>query len=61
MELRVIVRPYWQEFQKVLDEVEDDRILKKMREEVRAGPNSHPAHTLEHDPLHYKGHLVLSA
>lgn len=61
MKLRVIAIPYWQDFQEVLDEVESDKIMRKITEEVRTDPNSHPAYTLEHDRLHYKGRLMLFA
>lgn len=60
-ELRVVVHPYCQDFEEVLREVEEDEALVKIREDIRKDPDSHPTYTLEHDRLHYKGRLVLSA
>lgn len=34
VELRIIARPYWQDFQEVLKEVEEDDTLKKIIQEV---------------------------
>ncbi|KOM57691.1 hypothetical protein LR48_Vigan11g072400 [Vigna angularis] len=59
--LRMISRPYWLEFQEIMEEGEKDARLQKVFEELRVDPNSHPAYTLEHGRLHYKGRLVLSA
>jgi len=36
-------------------------VLKKILVELQANPNTHAHYTLEHDKLHYKGRLVLSA
>lgn len=60
-ELRVVVHPCCQDFEEVLREVEEDEALVKIREDIRKDPDSHPTYTLEHDRLHYKGRLVLSA
>lgn len=42
-ELRVIAKPFWQEFQAVFKEVEGDLALQKIRKELMEDPNSHPA------------------
>ncbi|XP_017425527.2 transposon Ty3-G Gag-Pol polyprotein [Vigna angularis] len=60
-ELSVIARPYWQDFEEVMKEVVEDEKLRKVIEEIEVDPNSHPAYTIEHGRLHYKGRLVLSA
>lgn len=60
-ELQMIARPYWQDFQEVLKEVEQDEGLRKVISEIQKDPNSHTTYTLEHDRLHYKGRLVISA
>lgn len=60
-EMRVVARPYCQDFQEVLREVEEDETLVKVIVDIKMDPNSHPAFTLENDKLHYKGRLVLSA
>ncbi|KOM58401.1 hypothetical protein LR48_Vigan11g143500 [Vigna angularis] len=60
-ELRVVARPYWQDYREILEEVEADEELKKVIEDLRKDPNSYPSFTLEHERLHYKGRLVLSA
>ncbi|XP_052728408.1 transposon Tf2-1 polyprotein isoform X1 [Vigna angularis] len=60
-ELRVVARPYWQDFEEVTREVAADPILQKVVEEIKADPNTHPAYSLENERLHYKGRLVLSA
>lgn len=60
-EIRVVARPYWKNFQEVLREVEEDEVLMKVIKDIQKDPNSHSAFTLEHDRLHYKGRLVLSA
>lgn len=60
-ELNVVARPYWQDFEEVLREVENDEMLKRIRDEIKKDPDSHLAYTPEHDRLHYKGRLVLSA
>lgn len=57
----MVVRPYWQNFQEVLREVEEDETLITVMEDIKTDPNSQPAFTLENDRLHYKGRLVLSA
>lgn len=59
--LHMITRPYWLEFQEILEEVEWVPGLKKIMEEVKADMNSHLVYTLENGSLHYKGRLVLSA
>lgn len=59
--LQMISRPYWSEFQEIVEEVERDESLKKTMEEVRTDPNSHLAYTLENGRLHHKGRLALSA
>ncbi|XP_047150879.1 uncharacterized protein K02A2.6-like [Vigna umbellata] len=60
-ELSIVARPYWHDFGEILEEVEADEALKKVIEDLRKDPNSHPSFTLEHDRLHYKGRLVISA
>ncbi|KOM50008.1 hypothetical protein LR48_Vigan08g083500 [Vigna angularis] len=60
-ELGVMARPYWQDFGEILREVEEDDKLKRVMDDLRRDPNTHPAYTLEQDRLHYKGRLVLSA
>lgn len=59
--LQEITRPIWPESQEILEEVEGDLGLKKIMEEVKEDPNSHPAYMIENGRLHYKGRLVLSA
>lgn len=59
-ELRMIARPYWQDFQEVVKEVEEDEVLKKVIDDIKRDPNTHSAYTLEQCRLHYKGRLVLS-
>ncbi|KOM49767.1 hypothetical protein LR48_Vigan08g059400 [Vigna angularis] len=60
-ELSVIARPYWQDFREILEEVEADEELRKVIDDLKRDPNSHPSFTLENERLHYKGRLVLSA
>lgn len=60
-ELRIIVRPYWRDFQEVLEEVEEEGELQKIVENITKNPDMHPTFTLENGRLHYKGMLVLSA
>ncbi|WVZ12616.1 hypothetical protein V8G54_017146 [Vigna mungo] len=60
-ELSVIARPFWQDFGEIMQEVEVDEFLQKVMNDVRRDPNTHPAYTLEHERLHHKGRLVLSA
>lgn len=60
-ELCVVARPYWQDFDEITKEVEEDKGLQKVIEEIKMDPNSHLAYTLEHERLHYKGRMVLSA
>lgn len=45
----------------MLEEVEGDQALQKIRKDLEADQDSHPAFTLEHDQLHQKGRLFLSA
>lgn len=59
--LRVVGRPYWQDFQEDLREVKEDGVLVKVIEDIKKDPNLHPAFTIKNDRLHYKGRLVLSA
>ncbi|XP_047160821.1 uncharacterized protein LOC124830981, partial [Vigna umbellata] len=58
--LQVITRPYWPDFQEIIKEVEKDEGLKKIIEEIKNDPDSHPAYTMENEMLHFKGRLVLS-
>lgn len=58
--ITVIARPYWQDFQELITEVEEDAVLRKIVEDLKKDPNSHSSYTLEHGRLHYKGRLVLS-
>lgn len=58
-ELRLISRPFWQEFQEVLEEVEMDMAPQKIKKELLEDLNSRPAYTMENNRLHYKGRLVL--
>lgn len=60
-ELRVIARPYWKDFQEILEEVKEDEELKKIVADITGDPDKHSAYTLEGGRLHYKGRLVLSA
>lgn len=46
-ELRVVARSYWQDFQEVLKEVEEDEVLMKMIEDIQKDPNSHSTFTLD--------------
>lgn len=48
-------------FWEIMKEVEEDEALKRVMEDIRRDPNTHPAYTLEQERLHYKGRLVLSA
>lgn len=59
-EITMISRPYWQDFQELVSEVEADAELKKIMEDLKKDPESHHVFTLEHGRLHYKGRLVLS-
>lgn len=60
-ELKIVGRPYRQDFEDVLRELEEDEVLGKIREEIGKDPDAHPAYTMEHGGLHHKGRLVLSA
>ncbi|KAK7286582.1 hypothetical protein RJT34_21675 [Clitoria ternatea] len=60
-ELQGISRPFWQDITSIDEEVHNDGDLKKIRTALQQDPNSHQHYTLEHDRLHYKGRLVLSA
>ena len=53
--------PFWQDFQKILEEVEGDAELQKIIKGLRENPGRHGQYTLEHGRLHHKGRLVLSA
>lgn len=46
-EMRVVARPYWQDFQEVLGEVEENETLRRITEDIKRDPDSHPAFTLE--------------
>lgn len=59
--LLFITRPYWPDFQELIEEVEKDDGLKKIVEEVKKDRDSHLAYMLENERLHYKGRLVLLA
>lgn len=56
--LRVITIPYWPDFQEIIEEVEKDEGMKKILEEIKNDPDSHPAYTLENERLHFKGRLM---
>lgn len=60
-EIRMIARPYWQDFKELLTEIEEDAVLKKVMEDLQKDPDAHSAYTLEQGRVHYKGRLVLSA
>ncbi|WVZ13310.1 hypothetical protein V8G54_017840 [Vigna mungo] len=60
VELRAISRPYWNDYQEVLKEVEEDESLKKIIDDIKKDPNSHSTYTLESGRLHYRGRMVLS-
>ncbi|WVZ21572.1 hypothetical protein V8G54_008894 [Vigna mungo] len=59
-ELRVVARPYWQDFGDILKEVEEDEYLRKVVEDIKKNLDSHPPFTMENERLHYKGRLVIS-
>ncbi|WVZ14471.1 hypothetical protein V8G54_012037 [Vigna mungo] len=61
LELKGISRPFWQDFQEIMGEVQQDIVLQKIITDLDNNPDSHPNFTMEHDRLHYKGTMVLSA
>lgn len=44
-ELRVVARPYWQDFEEILKEIEVDEALRKVMEDLKKDPNSHATFT----------------
>jgi len=61
LELRLLSRLFWYDVQHIDIEVRHDSIVKKICEELQANPNLLGQYIIEHDHLHYKGKLVLSA
>ncbi|WVY89838.1 hypothetical protein V8G54_035352 [Vigna mungo] len=61
MELGMLARPFWQEIEEVMREVDVDESLQRVIEDIKKDPNTHSSYTLEHEKLHHKGRLVLSA
>ncbi|WVY98390.1 hypothetical protein V8G54_030541 [Vigna mungo] len=61
LELKGISRPFWQDFEEIMGEVQQDLVLQKIISDLEENPNSHPNFAMEHDRLHYKGRMVLSA
>lgn len=60
-DLKVIIRPYWQDFELVEVEIRNDSILQKIIGNLKNNPNSYMNYTLENEGLHYKGRMVLLA
>jgi len=60
-ELTIMSIPFWQDFQKILAEVEEDAELQKIIKGLKENPGKQGQYTLEHGRLHHKGRLVLSA
>lgn len=59
-ELRWISWPLWQDFLAILEEVQQDPFLSKIKQDLESDPVSHPYFTLEHGRLNSKGRLVIS-
>lgn len=51
----MIARPYWQDFEELVKEVEEDETLRKIRDDIKRDPSIHLTYTLERERLHYKG------
>lgn len=61
VEINVLSKPYWRYIELVEEENQQDRILKKIMEELRSNSEAHGNYTLKNGRLHYKGRMVLSA
>lgn len=60
-ELLAVVKPYWRDFQALVDEAKEDDDLRKIVADITKDPNKHPVFTIENGRLHYKGRSVVSA
>jgi len=61
VDLSMISKPYWPNFNKMEEEIQKDGTLQKITEDLKSNPDSHGNYTLENDKLHYMERLVLSS